>query len=368
MGKLTKLTFNGTEYSIGESGDSGSGFSAAFKTALLNAFAHVVWIDQNGQVYYNALASAMDDSTPTPGSGYTITNILTNVTNSNTSTSASSGASYTGTLSAAAGYTVGNVSITMGGTDITSTAYNSTTKVISVASVSGNIIITAQAVAVSGEAYDLITGGTPDYYLSNGVETPSNNWTISPYLSVRGQWLQSELALSNQTYNALYDTNKGLLSFRPRIYNDRPSNFDDFGAYYLRVSNSTSTLENAELVHNTLQTLSESTVWQANTYYSLSFTNQGYINLNTGEQISGSGGEMCTDFLNCYNATILTDNKPHLVWHSYAFYDSDKYYISGDTIATADSLTAESITVPSGARYVRVSKAVPSNGLCFKLA
>ena len=76
---------------------------------------------------------------------YTITNTLTNCTNSNTSTVINEQTSYSGTLTADTGYTMGTVAITMGNTDITSTAYNSSTGAISIASVTGNIVITATA-------------------------------------------------------------------------------------------------------------------------------------------------------------------------------------------------------------------------------
>ena len=54
---------------------------------------------------------------------YTITNTLTNVTNSNSAASVAAGASYAATLTAAEGYALGAVSVTMGGEDITDTAY-----------------------------------------------------------------------------------------------------------------------------------------------------------------------------------------------------------------------------------------------------
>lgn len=83
------------------------------------------------------------ESAPT---AYSVTNNLTNVTNSNTAASADSGAAYSGTLTAAVGYEMASVVITMGGVDITSTAYDDSDGSISIASVTGNIVITASAV------------------------------------------------------------------------------------------------------------------------------------------------------------------------------------------------------------------------------
>lgn len=75
----------------------------------------------------------------------TVTNTLTHVSNSNTGATAYLGGSYTGTLSADEGYTISSVAVTMGGTDITATAYDSGTKKINIANVTGNIVVTATA-------------------------------------------------------------------------------------------------------------------------------------------------------------------------------------------------------------------------------
>ena len=74
---------------------------------------------------------------------YSITNNLTNVTNSNSASSVDSGSSYSATLTPTDGYTLSSVTITMGGSDITSTAYSNSS--ISISSVTGDIVITANA-------------------------------------------------------------------------------------------------------------------------------------------------------------------------------------------------------------------------------
>ncbi len=77
---------------------------------------------------------------------YTITNDLTNVTSSNSETDITEGECYTATLSAVSGYTLGTVTVTMGGANVTSTAYNSSTHKITIAAVKGDLVITAAAV------------------------------------------------------------------------------------------------------------------------------------------------------------------------------------------------------------------------------
>ena len=78
---------------------------------------------------------------------YSITNILTNCINSNDVTSITEYSSYSATITASDGYTLGDVTITMGGTDITSNAYSEGN--INIESVTGNVIITANATEIS---------------------------------------------------------------------------------------------------------------------------------------------------------------------------------------------------------------------------
>lgn len=81
---------------------------------------------------------------------YTVIQNLTNVTSNNATASVTDGASYTATLTATSGYALESVTITMGGTDITATAYNG--GVISIASVTGDIVITATAVEITTDS------------------------------------------------------------------------------------------------------------------------------------------------------------------------------------------------------------------------
>ena len=79
---------------------------------------------------------------------HSITNTLTNVTTSNDAVAAEDGTAYSATITAAEGYTMSSVTVKMGGTDITSTAYNSDTGVVSIAAVTGDVVITAKATKV----------------------------------------------------------------------------------------------------------------------------------------------------------------------------------------------------------------------------
>lgn len=76
---------------------------------------------------------------------YTVTNTLTNVTNSNTDVKAVRGQSYLAALTPADGYTLGTATVTMGGENITSTVYDD--GIIVIDEVTGNIVISCSGVA-----------------------------------------------------------------------------------------------------------------------------------------------------------------------------------------------------------------------------
>lgn len=98
---------------------------------------------------------------------YSITNTLTNVTTSNDAVAAEDGTAYSATITAADGYTMSSVTVKMGGTDITSTAYNSDTGVVSIAAVTGDVVITAKATKVVSY-HNLV----PTAIDSNGASVP----------------------------------------------------------------------------------------------------------------------------------------------------------------------------------------------------
>lgn len=120
---------------------AGTGKDTAFNVNVINP---------SEQVLYSFCYGAGIDRTI----GYaatvyrSITNSLTHVTSSNAAVSVEDGAAYTATLTAESGYTMGTVVVKMGGTDITSTAYNASTGVISIAAVTGDVVITAKATKV----------------------------------------------------------------------------------------------------------------------------------------------------------------------------------------------------------------------------
>lgn len=88
---------------------------------------------------------------------YTITNNLTNATSSNPVVSIEEGQAYSATITPDEGYTLtgGTISVTMGGSDVTASVYAD--GVITIEAVTGDILISATAVAAeSGDGGELV--------------------------------------------------------------------------------------------------------------------------------------------------------------------------------------------------------------------
>jgi len=108
--------------------------------------------------FLESLVYTLNEHTPSEGIGmalyysidggevtFTITRRLTNCNSSSNTTSVSLNTPYTTTITAKAGYTLGLVTVTMDGTDITSSVYSN--GIITIQNVTGDVIITATATA-----------------------------------------------------------------------------------------------------------------------------------------------------------------------------------------------------------------------------
>ena len=146
---------------------TGGSINSTAKNLLQTILQNAVYTT-NQSANITALISALGNNeggggdTPTVKT-YTITNNLTHCSNSNTSTSVNENSNYTATITPSKSYTLtgASVSITMGGVDITSTAYNNGT--INIASVTGNIAITITATSSSSSS-EMVTDGLVNYF------------------------------------------------------------------------------------------------------------------------------------------------------------------------------------------------------------
>ena len=112
---------------------------------------------------------------------YTVVNTLTGCTNSNSAATVTEGASYSGTITASLGYTLSGatVSITMGDTDITASAYNNGT--ISIASVTGNIVITVAAVVVTLSSISAVYTQSGTVYDTDSLDSLKTDLVVTAH-------------------------------------------------------------------------------------------------------------------------------------------------------------------------------------------
>lgn len=111
---------------------------------------------------------------------YNITNSLTHYTNNNDTTKVMENTSYTAVLSIDPGYKAGTVTITMGGSNVTSTVYNSETRTITIPKVTGDVVITAVAVEIK---YYSVTYSLTGCTASPRTETVEENKPIDITIS-----------------------------------------------------------------------------------------------------------------------------------------------------------------------------------------
>ena len=140
---------------------------------------------------------------------YTVTNNLTNCTTSNSSTIINENSSYTATITANDGYTLSNVTVTMGGADISSTAVQD--GVITINAATGDIVITASATAESSSedttlVYSMASpttfNGTSDY-IDTGVQLFDTNKDFAIFLDFTSSETQNDLTDSDVNPRAI---------------------------------------------------------------------------------------------------------------------------------------------------------------------
>lgn len=112
---------------------------------------------------------------------YSVTNTLSNCSNSNSATTVAKNSSYTAMITANSGYELSSVVVTMGGVDITSTAY--TNGAISISSVTGDIVIAATATEVVVSGY---TNQVPISIDTDGSIFNGKGWIGATRLSSSG--------------------------------------------------------------------------------------------------------------------------------------------------------------------------------------
>lgn len=342
---------------IGKLLPSGGALSAAQIAALDNMFKAAVYKEDVTAVYAAFRAAFGLSGGDEPGAEtWSITSTLTNATSSNNATSVTKGGSYSATVTAEEGYTISSVTVTMGGTDITSTAWNADTGVITIAQVTGDVVIAATAISDAGWTKDVpydITWIEGKYVTNDGVEQDDAGFACSDYLPCDGLRFayMENVTTSNGVFASYYDENKtslGKLGGLNFTSDKQPALVAlVIGAKYFRVNRRITAAETV-VTPKVLPAIDETTVPVAGREYAPVVLMGKTVWNNTGvEADTTASNSYCTGFCFCYGFATVTFNKK--VRSAVNFYDAEKNYLS-QVVLSADVQTAD---IPKGAKYFR---------------
>lgn len=210
---------------------------------------------------------------------HAVTATLAHVTSSNADTAIEDGTAYTTTLAAESGYDMQSVTVTMGGTDVTSTAYNSGTGVVTIASVTGDLTITATAtehvsytnlVPTAVTSAGVVCGYKDGYYVSGsgkvGDFSASSGFTATGAMALPAGWtyiyVKGVPMLSGDSHERYYfgDSSKNVFSSGGYInatnYSSQYMAIETLGTNYYRISTTHTVTATAAFVAMSFKTSS----------------------------------------------------------------------------------------------------------------
>ena len=308
-------TLQGTRAVIPEpEADAGTGLTAEEKSLILELFSKAAYAEDDASTAYDRLEALWTVITRL------VSLNLSHVTSSNQSASVENGSRYVTNLTADTNYSINEVTVTMGGVDITSTAYSSGT--VSIPSVTGNIVITATAVLAAQSI-------TATYTQSGTVYDTDSLDSLKADLVVTANYSGG----TSETVPSSDYTLSGTLT----------------------EGTSTITVSYAGLTTTFTVTVSHK-AWSDGVPYSFEWIENKYISNTTGGE-SNYNGWNASPFLNCAGAGHLLIHNGYAKSTGYnGWYDEnqtwiDKFTVNGQTTAGVN----QTIEVPSNASYFRVS-------------
>ena len=279
---------------------------------------------------------------------YSITNNLTNVTNSNNAITISENSPYNAILTPNSPYTLGDVTVTMGDVDVTSTVYNNGT--ITITSVTGNIIITA-TVSSPIITHSIILDGTENWRKIGWTEWSSvtdllpfeinieskmpkgmiiDENDVAPYCSVEGypSILSSTMQKTPQKGVAIIEDQKLMLQIAIEASNLESSDAEGFKTY---LSNNNLILKVSAVPDNLLNVITD--------FESGSYNNNGDPITSINEKRSGlielpANSTELYVFMNTYNKNAT------IAW----FFDENQNFIKRQ-------YKGNKFVIPSNAKY-----------------
>lgn len=308
-------TLQGTRAVIPEpEADAGTGLTAEEKSLILELFSKAAYAEDDASTAYDRLEALWTIITRL------VSLNLSHVTSSNQSASVENGSRYVTNLTADTNYSINEVTVTMGGVDITSTAYSSGT--VTIPSVTGNIVITATAV-LAAQSITAVYTQSGTVYDTDSLDS-----------------LKADLVV---TANYAGGTSETVPS----------SNYTLSGT--LTEGTSTITVSYAGLTTTFNVTVSHK-AWSDGVPYSFEWVENKYISNSNGQE-SNYNGWNASPFLNCAGAGHLLIHNGYAKSTGYnGWYDEnqtwiDKFTVNGQTGAGVN----QTIEVPANASYFRVS-------------
>lgn len=155
------------------------------KEALLQLAQKVAYIDDQGQTYYDDLYAALYYRY------WQVTNTLSHCTSSNGAEQTIKGNPYSATITASAGYTLtgATVSITMGGNDITATAYSN--GVISIPAVTGALVISVSAAQAAVSSISAVYTQSGTVYSTDSLDSLKTDLVVTATLEDSSSFIVS---------------------------------------------------------------------------------------------------------------------------------------------------------------------------------
>ena len=160
---------------------SGSGLSSNAKTLLIAILRNAIY-NSDQSVNITELEVELERTSGGGAVTYTVESNLTNVTSDNTKVLVDANASYTATLTADDGCVLDVVTVIMGGEDVTASVYAD--GVITIPAVTGDVIITATAIAPNADILATTTWTDGVRVNNAGDWTGQTNRCASDYIAV----------------------------------------------------------------------------------------------------------------------------------------------------------------------------------------
>ena len=320
-GKVTQEQIDSAVTSYLNANPISGGMTTTAKNLLITILRNAMYTT-NQSANITALESALASSTDIKT--YNITNTLTNVINSNSSTIIEEKASYNATLTANNGYSLSDVTITMGDTDITSSCYSE--GIITISEVTGDIVITANATQVA-TVYSI------EYVLGNCVSsnknesitendsystiiTPNEGYVLSTAIITMGGtditsscYVDGSISISQVTGNIVITVNAIVEEKAPELVTDGLENYFDFRtATYNNTGAGGSTIINATQGNGSLYAWSKNMV-TAQDDYGITQANARSWTYN-GDSVGTTTTSLGTSFTVIFKSYLTNTSSP----------------------------------------------------------